>query len=273
MEHYRLRKYRSAEVWHRVRIAYEEGEPAPAVALRFDVGLANLRKKASREGWTRAALARRADPPPDAAAPDTAPRDPAPEPVDPRTALARARQQAATLLAAGRPAEATAMLKAVEALTRVLEAEPPPAAEPDTDPDETYHERQRRLEREDYSVLRLIERRARVLAVNMLMEQCSVEAVHSLACFHWRRDNLGPATAAADYHSARNNSWASRYWDENGQLYPMNPTAPEDVERRQIQFQSFDEAIERVRHADQTEGLPPNEPDDPWRPMPDERYR
>lgn len=61
MEHHRLKKYRGPEVWARVKAAYVAGESATSVALRFDVGVANLRKKASREGWTRSAVAARRD--------------------------------------------------------------------------------------------------------------------------------------------------------------------------------------------------------------------
>ncbi|TPW00793.1 MAG: hypothetical protein FD125_2940, partial [bacterium] len=61
MEHYRLRKYRGPEVWARARAAYEEGQIGPEVARRYDVGLANLRKKAAREGWSRSHQAAAAD--------------------------------------------------------------------------------------------------------------------------------------------------------------------------------------------------------------------
>lgn len=57
MEHHRLKKYRGPETWVRVKAAYIAGESATSVARRFDVGVANLRKKASREGWTRSAVA------------------------------------------------------------------------------------------------------------------------------------------------------------------------------------------------------------------------
>ena len=64
MDHYRLRKYRGPETWARVREAYVAGESGPAVALRFDVGLANLRKRARAEGWSRKHIARKLDLPP-----------------------------------------------------------------------------------------------------------------------------------------------------------------------------------------------------------------
>lgn len=61
MEHFRLRKYRGPEVWKRVREAYEAGESGPSVARRFDVGLANLRKKSRKEEWCRKHIAARLD--------------------------------------------------------------------------------------------------------------------------------------------------------------------------------------------------------------------
>ena len=61
MEHYRLRKYRGPETWARVRKAYEAGESGPSCALRFDVGLSNLRKRARNEGWDRKSQARKND--------------------------------------------------------------------------------------------------------------------------------------------------------------------------------------------------------------------
>ncbi|MEJ6788782.1 hypothetical protein BrevBR_04465 [Brevundimonas sp. BR2-1] len=129
MEHYRLRKYRGPETWAQVRKAYVAGESAPSVARRFDVGLANLRRRAMAEGWTRNRIAERldlrplrggADDPPPAlmalaeleAMPET-PR------IDPYVALGKAVGRAAWLVSQGKAAEATALLRAAEALDRL----------------------------------------------------------------------------------------------------------------------------------------------------------
>jgi hypothetical protein len=142
MEHFNLRKYRGPETWAKVREAYLAGETGPVVAKRFDVGLANLRKRAMEEGWTRrryavqtdaagkrrlkavrpAEAAPAAEPPPQAA-PALAPAT-----ADPQTAVAAAVSQAAALLSAGRSAEATAMLRAADQLARLagVPPEPPP---------------------------------------------------------------------------------------------------------------------------------------------------
>ncbi len=126
MEHYRLRKYRGPETWAKVREAYVAGEPAQSVALRFDVGLANIRKKASREGWTRNAMAQRYDLKPGRGAPD-GPRpaigrlpdvlnlshEPDERPVKVSEAVERAGARAAWLLSEGRATEAEALISAL----------------------------------------------------------------------------------------------------------------------------------------------------------------
>lgn len=129
MEHHRLRKYRGAETWARVRQAYVAGESAPSVARRFDVGLANLRRRARLEGWTRKAFAAVIDLKPIRGGAD----DPEPalaaliqpdalagaRPGDPREALARAVQRAAILLDRGLIDEAGALLRTAQALDRL----------------------------------------------------------------------------------------------------------------------------------------------------------
>jgi len=123
MEHYRQRKYRGPETWARVREAYSAGESGPAVALRFDVGLANLRKKAMREGWTRNRIAVVID----AQLPPR--REPAVRPppahdgplrtVPVMEAMALAAARAAGLLAEGRAAEANTTIMAISKLARL----------------------------------------------------------------------------------------------------------------------------------------------------------
>lgn len=131
MEHYALRKYRGPEVWARVRQAYLAGESAPSVARRFDVGLGNLRKRASAEGWTRSRVALRTDPKPDrSAAPvgqaadlvGEAPDETPEYPVGTREALKRAAERAAWLIAEGRGAEAMVLVRAAEALSNLVDA-------------------------------------------------------------------------------------------------------------------------------------------------------
>ncbi|MFA4891916.1 hypothetical protein [Brevundimonas sp.] len=131
MEHHALRKYRGPDVWARVKQAYLAGEPAPSVARRFDVGLDNLRRRASAEGWTRrdAATGRPAPVPvpvPASGAPEwpsasaAAAEPDMPEyPVTTQEAVKRAAERAAWLVAEGRGAEAMVLIRAAEALSNL----------------------------------------------------------------------------------------------------------------------------------------------------------
>ena len=87
------------------------------VARRFGVTLSSLRKRASREGWTKAALAR-------ANAPvQTAAERPKPS-LDPRVMVKTSLEQAALALADGRPFAARACASAGEAMLRLADANP-----------------------------------------------------------------------------------------------------------------------------------------------------
>ena len=131
MEHHRLRKYRGPETWARVRAAYVAGESAPSVARRFDVGLSNLRRRAMAEGWTRNRIAGQLDlkpvrggaddPPPALAALSLTHETVEPPWVDPEVAVQRALHRAAWLISQGQAAEATALMRAAEALERKWE--------------------------------------------------------------------------------------------------------------------------------------------------------
>lgn len=126
MEHHRLRKYRGPETWARVRQAYLAGESAPSVARRFDVGLANLRRRALIEGWTRKTWALTIDLKPIRGGAD----EPGPvlkalvesgpvPPINLHDALADAVRRAAWLLSQGQTAEATALLRAATTLEKL----------------------------------------------------------------------------------------------------------------------------------------------------------
>lgn len=53
MGHLLTRKIRSEETWHEIRRAWERGETGASLALRYDVGLANLWRRRASEGWRR----------------------------------------------------------------------------------------------------------------------------------------------------------------------------------------------------------------------------
>lgn len=238
MEHVRLRKYRGPETWARARIAYEEGQTGPDVARRFDVGLANLRKKATKEGWTRrhaaerveAELAAASDSEADSGAFGGTPtrRVPEAEPplASPAQATAAAVARAASALTAGRATEALALLKAAEALSRAsgaggleAEADRPPAPE---------DEEARAIERRDAieAVWAEVEARAAHMAGQMLADVCHVPADLSAFAYRWRAEVLGPGCEAADKAQlmSRSNYLHKRYWGEDGAMLPPEVT-------------------------------------------------
>lgn len=130
MDHHRLRKYRGPETWAQVKAAYIAGEPAPAVARRFDVGLSNLRRRARLEGWTRNRVAGQLDLKPVRGASDAAKsppgaraappeREPMPPWIDPQVAYECAMWRAAWMVSQGRAAEAEALMKAADRLKQM----------------------------------------------------------------------------------------------------------------------------------------------------------
>lgn len=234
MEHFRLRKYRGPEVWARVRQAYEAGESGPSVVQRFDVGLANLRKKCRLEGWSRRHQAERSDrelpggriaavgaADPDRDRPDGA--EPGPEGaapgeglsrIDSPTVRRRALARADALLAAGRAAEALVQLKAAEALARLGEAESEAAAL------ETWEEDNAAVR---LKVGQIIEARATELAHTMLAEGVRPGARWGGYALRWRAATYGTEAAEADRRTAEEEGWADRYWDADGRLRAREP--------------------------------------------------
>ena len=246
MEHYRLRKYRGPETWARVREAYVAGEPAASVALRFDVSVANIRKKSSREGWTRRHVAEAIDlrrmrgepdpapppwetvelaPPPalPASTPAPEPAPAAPEPaVAPDVAVAKGLARASAALARGDAAGAAALTRAAEGLARATGHDPtvPPSPERLDGDEDAAREAEARAHWEDFH--RKIEERAGVLALQLLADRRSNPAIHGGFALHWRAANLGPEAAAADRDAARDGGSFEMYWREDGTLRPLD---------------------------------------------------
>lgn len=126
MEHHRLRKYRGPETWAQVRQAYIAGESASSLVRRFDIGYANLRRRARIEGWTRKAIAAQIDLKPLRGGADGAEagltvliQAEETPPIDAHEALAETVRRAAWLLTRGQTAEATALLRAATALDKL----------------------------------------------------------------------------------------------------------------------------------------------------------
>jgi hypothetical protein len=250
MDHFRLRKYRGPEVWARVREAYVAGEPGPQVARRYDVGLANLRKKALREGWTRRGAARAGDPlilatQPSvlgAPAPGPAP-EPSDSPADPGEAFEAALSRAAAAIAAGRGAEAQGLLRAAETLARLRQESPPDYlptpqewAEQEAARDAAWaRERADWRAAETRRLQAWAEGRAMAMARALLSEKgWDYADDFALTALHWRAEHLGPEQALADFHRGVTGGWAARYWTADGRPKPVPvPAAPSDHMWRQ----------------------------------------
>ena len=240
MEHYHLRKYRGPEVWRRVRTAYEEGQTGPEVARRYDVGLANLRKKAVREGWSRSHQAAAAD---RALLEEPAPPQAAPAPgapVRPAAAVAAAVAQASSALAGGRATEAAGLLRAAGSLAR-LTGDSPEADEPTDDGPLTPEQdaaREAAAKKGWDDLLDLIEAQADALARQLLADVAWAPAVHSGFVHAWRAQYLGPEAAAQDHARMQTNA-AHRvafHWHDDGQPLPVDEVRAMyyGVYRRQI---------------------------------------
>lgn len=224
MEHYNLRKYRGPETWALVREAYLTGEPGPVLARRFDVGLANLRKKAREEGWTRKrhALATDARGVRRMAALGALDRE---APPTPEAALAAALTLASDAVMGGRAEEASRVLRNAGALARLAgltaapaEPEPPP---PPTPEQLAAAEAERRAEAEKRRAALM--REAGRLAHEMLKTRAeALPGDLSAEVFRFRARHF-PELAAADFASAVQNGWAHRIWDEHGRLRPPAP--------------------------------------------------
>lgn len=218
----RTRRNFPAETWAVVRDAYLGGETAESIARRLNMSVNTIRKRASRCAWTHAAHAR---------AIQRACDDGPAAPID----LARARDaavaHAAALLAEGRALEASAILRAAEALGRAggseaggLGAGPESGPEPDTpESDEAVEETLRQIS--DH-IDRIAIERASQLALDLLTDEGPPQAVYSAFAFRWRARVLGPAVALADYAQGIQGGWASRYWDADGRLIPQDPVPP-----------------------------------------------
>lgn len=220
MDHFRLRKYRGPEVWARVRLAYEAGESGPSVAQRFDIGLANLRKKCRLEGWSRRHQAERSDrdlPGERIAARYVASGPAADGPVDRQAALAACLDHAAAAMARGEGPAALAALKAARAYTELTGQLHDPAAEA-----ERTATRWAAIEALCQS--EAVENEARELAEGMLNGTPQTTMHKTELVYHWRAEHLGPEIAASDYAKALADGSAHYYWDEAGALRPLEPS-------------------------------------------------
>ncbi|HEX6860509.1 MAG TPA: hypothetical protein VF138_09980 [Caulobacteraceae bacterium] len=131
----------SPQTWELIRAAYLSGLSAPTAAARFGVSVTALRKRAAREGWTKAAFARARAPLPACAPAHPPPPAPLPAPAhgarvddiplrieaivarqmiplfeEPTAMARRALGQAQRQIAEGRGLEAAQMVRAAKEL-------------------------------------------------------------------------------------------------------------------------------------------------------------
>ena len=210
-------KQRSPTVWARVREAYLAGEPAASVARRFDVGYGNLRHRAYAEGWTRkAVMAREETEEADEmrrieGTADDDPIDDLPF-VDPETARQSAIDRAGALLAAGRGAEATVLLKAAEAFTRL------------TDGGTSGPREGEGIDAFDYEALQRFSLEMAVKNAEAMLGDTGygITSAFGHAAYHWRAANLGPEIARHDFDQGVKGGWAGAYWEDDGSLKPLD---------------------------------------------------
>lgn len=108
----------SDQTWALIRSAYLSGLSGALVARRFGVSLSALRKRAQREGWTKADHAR------STGAPALPEADGPPVSRDPKVLVRTAMDEAARALADGRPYQARAAASAGLQIARLAELQP-----------------------------------------------------------------------------------------------------------------------------------------------------
>lgn len=182
----RTRRNFPAETWAVVRDAYLGGETAESISRRLGLSENTIRKRASRCGWTHAAHARAIN----QTVVEIATAD-----VSPELARRAAIAQATAMIAAGRATEATALLRAAEALGRFADMHPEPAPVI-TDAQDIDREAEFRTAWELLDLT--IQERASALAADLIGDAGSGAANHMAFLLRWRAEMLGPAIAEAD---------------------------------------------------------------------------
>lgn len=208
----RTRRNFPAETWAVVRDAYLGGETAESISRRLNLSINTIRKRATRCGWTHRAHAR---------AIQRSGDEDTPPPIDPQEARDGAVAQAAALLAAGRPVEAVAMLKAAEALARYAPPQQPHQrlrcrAEEQlgrqlTPEEDAAAEAEVREWRRTYDAL--VMKDAGKLALQLLADVDTSYFQYGLFARKWRAEHLGPEVAASDRARDEALGDGDRYYD------------------------------------------------------------
>lgn len=227
----------SEDVWDEVRAAYMAGMTALECHKRFGPKVATIRRRVDNEGWRRDPLPAR--PTLDEAWHEEGGDGSEPEAVAPELAVERGMAQASAALAAGRAADALALLKATDQLARLAGREVEPSAPADpapANPREVWRELTRSQRRDAMleDVLWLVQEEADKMAREMLTDRPYQLGQSSLFGYHWRARTLGAEVAEADYLFAVASGWAAHLWDETGALRPLpEPYAPDERMWRQ----------------------------------------
>jgi len=195
----------SEAVWARGRQDYEGGMTAQAVADLHGMTVAAIRGRINREGWSRAAHSARNSPPSFVSDVTDAPTEP--EAIR-RGALARA----SAALLAGRPAEATAIVQALDAVLELAVA-----AQPAIPLEEALAR--------NLGLARSLQDTVRGLAEQLLGDGEVFERDARWA-FAWRAKHLGPEAEARDRAYAARMGWTDWLFDADGRLTP-EPTEAE----------------------------------------------
>jgi hypothetical protein len=220
------------EVWPLIQAAFLSGLSASVVAARYGATVHAIRKRASREGWTkrdyaRVLAARGEGPQPPERDPNAEAQGPVKPlggepprggadaaegpPPDPRDVLAAAVATASRMLMQGRGGEAQAMVRAAEGLVRLadLAAEVAARFEPVPTSAEIFADITAKREA-DWAK---IEQRAREL-----LGDCNLPAGYTCDAFRWRAQHLGPEAAEADRERARRGGWYDQVFEPDGSV-------------------------------------------------------
>lgn len=196
-------------VWALARADYESGMTAKAVCARYGVREAGLRGRAHRERWCKEVSGRRV-PPRAVKDADPAPEAPrAPAPTDQVGIAPGALARASEALLAGRPGEATAIVRALDDVLPLAEAFGTPVDLAPSSPEEVM----------DFSpeLQAKLQKYVETLA-EILLSHGEVPERHAAFAFRWRAERLGPAAAASDRAYAERMGWTEKLYDGEGRL-------------------------------------------------------
>lgn len=202
----RIRRFPGPQVWALAQDAYLAGEPAASIARRLDLTVNGIRKRAARRGWTRtqhAEAVKRSE--------------------HPAQALGALIARIGRRVHEGRVDDLTPLIRDAEALARAIRAAPPP---PPQDPSPEAQKAWRAAE------TRRLEAywrgRAEALARDLLSDPgYDLADAWAAPALRWRARVLGQEQAKRDFARGVEGGWASRYWDEEGVLWPeREPDSP-----------------------------------------------